>query len=48
MKGGTADTMNQPIVCVSFDGTTVDDFLEEAARANLAGADLVELRFDRL
>ena len=48
MKGDTGDSMTEPIVCVSFDGVTVDEILEEAARANLAGADLVELRFDRL
>ena len=40
--------MNEPLVCVSFEAVTVDEALEEAARANLAGADLVELRFDRL
>ena len=40
--------MADPKVCVSLDGTTVDEMIEEAARANLAGADMVEVRFDRL
>lgn len=35
-------------VCVSLESTTVDDMVDEAARANLSGADLVEVRFDRL
>jgi 3-dehydroquinate dehydratase type I len=48
MGCGTGDSMNEPLVCVSFEGVTVEEILEEAARANLAGADLAELRFDRL
>ncbi len=40
--------MADPKVCVSLDGITIDEMVEEAARANLAGADLVEVRFDRL
>jgi len=35
-------------VCVSLESTTVDEMVDEAARANLSGADLVEIRFDRL
>lgn len=35
-------------VCVSLESTTVDEMVDEAARANLSGADLVEVRFDRL
>ncbi len=35
-------------VCVSLESTTVDDMVDEAARANLSVADLVEIRFDRL
>jgi 3-dehydroquinate dehydratase-1 len=40
--------MSGPKVCVSLDGTTVKEMADEAARANLAGADFVEVRFDRL
>jgi 3-dehydroquinate dehydratase type I len=41
------ESMNEPLVCVSFEGVTTEEILEEAARANLAGADLAELRYDR-
>lgn len=41
------ESMNEPLVCVSFEGVTIEEILEEAARANLAGADLAELRYDR-
>ena len=40
--------MADPKVCVSLEGTTVKEIADEAARANLAGADFVEVRFDRL
>jgi len=40
--------MADPKVCVALDGTTVEEMTDEAARANLAGADMVEVRFDRL
>ena len=40
--------MTGPKVCVSLDGTTVKAMADEAARANLAGAEFVEVRFDRL
>ena len=40
--------MADPKVCVTLDGTTVEEMTDEAARANLAGADIVEVRFDRL
>ena len=40
--------MADPKVCVALDGTSVQEMTDEAARANLAGADLVEVRFDRL
>ncbi|HIF45915.1 MAG TPA: type I 3-dehydroquinate dehydratase [Candidatus Poseidoniales archaeon] len=40
--------MADPKVCVALDGTSVAEMTDEAARANLAGADLVEVRFDRL
>ena len=40
--------MNTPSVCVSLDGTAVSEMLDEAAKSNIAGADLVEVCFDRL
>jgi len=40
--------MNDPLVCVVLNGTTIEEMLDEAARSNLAGADLVEVRYDRL
>jgi len=40
--------MSDPKICVSLEAVTVDEVKDEAARANLAGADMVELRFDRL
>ena len=40
--------MADPKVCVALDGITVEEMTDEAARANLAGADMVEVRFDRL
>ena len=36
--------MADPKVCVSLEGTTVKQMADEAARANLAGADFVEVR----
>ena len=47
-EGQVADSMADPKVCVALDGTTVEEMTDEAARANLAGADMVEVRFDRL
>ena len=47
-EGKVADSMADPKVCVALDGTTVEEMTDEAARANLAGADMVEVRFDRL
>jgi 3-dehydroquinate dehydratase type I len=43
-----AGSMKDPLVCVSLDGCTVKEVIDEAARANLNGADMVEVRFDRL
>ena len=43
-----AQIMADPNVCVSLEATTVKEVMDEAARANLAGADMVEIRFDRL
>ena len=40
--------MTGPNICVSLEGTTVKEMADEAARANIAGADMVEVRFDRL
>ncbi|MEK9730445.1 MAG: type I 3-dehydroquinate dehydratase [Candidatus Poseidoniales archaeon] len=40
--------MADPKVCVTLDGTDIEQIADEAARANLSGADMVELRFDRL
>jgi len=40
--------MTGPSICVSLEGTTVKEMADEAARANIAGADMVEVRFDRL
>lgn len=40
--------MTGPKVCVSLEGTTMKAMADEAARANLAGAEFVEVRFDRL
>lgn len=40
--------MAEPTICVALDSTNVDDMVDEAARASTAGADLVEVRFDRL
>ena len=40
--------MPEPTICVALDSTNVDDMVDEAARASTAGADLVEVRFDRL
>ena len=43
-----AGSMTDPLVCVALDGCTVKEMIDEAARANLAGADIVEVRFDKL
>jgi len=40
--------MTGPSVCVTLEGTTVKEMADEAARANIAGADFVEIRFDYL
>ena len=47
-RGQVGGSMADPKVCVSLEGTTVKEMADEAARANLAGADYVEVRFDRL
>ena len=43
-----ARIMSGPQICVSLDGTSIESITDESARANLAGADMVEVRFDRL
>ena len=43
-----AGSMTDPLVCVALDGCTVKEMIDEAARANLGGADIVEVRFDKL
>tara|TARA_B100000683_G_scaffold267153_1_gene300405 strand:+ start:703 stop:1500 length:798 start_codon:yes stop_codon:yes gene_type:complete len=40
--------MAEPKVCVSLEAITVEDMIDEATRANIAGADYVEIRFDKL
>ena len=40
--------MPNPKICVSLEETTVNAMVEEAARAVIQGADMVEVRFDRL
>ena len=40
--------MAEPKVCVSLEGISVDEMIAEATRANIAGADYVEVRFDKL
>jgi 3-dehydroquinate dehydratase type I len=40
--------MAEPKVCVSLEAITVEEMIDEATRANIAGADYVEVRFDRL
>lgn len=40
--------MARPLICVTLNGCTVDEMLKDAARATAAGADLVEVRLDKL
>ena len=40
--------MAEPKICVSLEGISVDEMIDEANRANIAGADYVEVRFDKL
>lgn len=46
--GQVAQFMADPKVCVSLEATTLKEVMDEAARASLAGADMIEIRFDRL
>mgnify|MGYP001172271666 CR=1 FL=1 len=40
--------MNRPLVCVSIEGHTVKECIKAAGLAALAGADILEIRFDCL
>ena len=40
--------MAEPKVCVSLEAISVEEMIDEATRANIAGADYVEVRFDKL
>ncbi len=40
--------MNRPLVCVSIEGHTVKECIKSAGLAALAGADMLEIRFDCL
>ncbi len=40
--------MELPLVCVVLTGCTVDEMLKDASLATAAGADLVEVRLDKL
>ncbi|HII38251.1 MAG TPA: type I 3-dehydroquinate dehydratase [Candidatus Poseidoniaceae archaeon] len=40
--------MAEPKVCVTLEAITVEEMIDEATRANIAGADYVEVRFDKL
>ena len=41
-------SMSLPLVCVTLTGCTVDEMLKDAARATAVGADIVEVRLDKL
>ena len=45
---GSSGWMELPLVCVVLSGCTVDEMLKDAAMATASGADLVEVRLDRL
>ena len=40
--------MAEPKVCVSLVAISVEEMIDEATRANIAGADYVEVHFDKL
>ena len=40
--------MPRPLICVTLGGCTVDEMLKDAAMATAAGADMVEVRLDKL
>ena len=43
-----AEPMRRPTICVTLSGCTVDEILADAARATAVGADLCEVRLDKL
>ena len=45
---GSKHRMELPLVCVVLTGCTVDEMLKDASLATAAGADLVEVRLDKL
>ena len=40
--------MGLPLICVTLTGCTVDEMVKDAARATAVGADIVEVRLDKL
>ena len=40
--------MPRPLICVTLSGCTVDEMLKDAAMATATGADMGEIRFDKL
>ena len=40
--------MSLPLICVTLTGCTVDEMVKDAARATAVGADIVEVRLDKL
>lgn len=43
-----AEPMRRPTICVTLSGCSVDEILADAARATAVGADLCEVRLDKL
>ena len=43
-----AEPMGRPTICVTLSGCTVDEILADAARATAVGADICEVRLDKL
>ena len=40
--------MGLPMVCVSLEGNTVEEVLRQAESATAEGADIIEVRFDKM
>ena len=47
-RAKVAESMANPKICVSLEETTVKAMVDEAARAGIQGANMIEVRFDRL
>jgi 3-dehydroquinate dehydratase type I len=47
-RAKVAESMPNPKICVSLEETTVKAMVDEAARAGIQGANMIEVRFDRL